>query len=195
MVKHIWVRLGGYLWRPLTAAKEDSDFVVRVRNTPQAQAAFFTPSITLEDHLRFLKRAEEQGEVNWVVEKEGERVGTSGIFNIDWKNRRAMGRIVVTVPDVHLLNTVVSMHVVFDVLGLNKLYGEALASNTVSNLSLERLGGVKEGVLREHVVVNGVPRDVSCYGVLASDWRRIKPGIIARFGEPEISRHTADEVC
>jgi RimJ/RimL family protein N-acetyltransferase len=191
----ISVRLGGFLWRPLTAADDDTEFVLRLRNSPQAQAAFFTETITREDHLRFLKRAEERGEINWIVEKGGERVGSSGLFNIDWKNRRAMGRVAVVLPEVHLLNSVVSMHVAFELLGLNKLYGEALVSNEVSNLSLERLGGVKEGILREHVIVGGVPRDVVCYGMLASEWQRIKPALVARFGHPEISRHADEDVC
>jgi UDP-4-amino-4,6-dideoxy-N-acetyl-beta-L-altrosamine N-acetyltransferase len=191
----ISVQLSGYLWRPLTASEDDTDFVLRVRNTPQARAAFFEPVVTREDHLRFLRRAEERDEINWIVERGGERVGATGIYNIDRKHRRAMARVAVTAPEVHLLNSVVSMHVVFEVLGLNKLHGEALVSNAVSNMSLERLGTVKEGVLREHVFVNGEPRDVYCYGLLASDWRRLKAGIVARFGEPKVSHCDADDVC
>ena len=191
----LWARLSGYLWRPLTAAEDDTEFILRLRNSPQARAAFFTDRVTRDDHLRFLKRAEERDEINWIVERGGERVGASGIFNFDWKNRRAMGRVAVAVPEVHLLNSVVSLYVVFEQLGLNKLYGEALASNTVSNLSLERLGGVKEGVLREHVFVGGEPQDVCCYSLLASEWRRLKPAILARFGTPEVTRHADEDVC
>jgi RimJ/RimL family protein N-acetyltransferase len=191
----VLVRLGGYLWRPLTAAEDDTEFILRLRNSPQTQAAFFTETVTGDDHLRFLNRAEERGEINWVIEKGGERVGASGIFNIDRKNRRAMGRVAVTLPEVHLLNSVVSVYIAFELLGLNKIYGEALASNAVSNLSLERLGAVREGVLREHVVVGGAPRDVCCYGMLASEWRQIKSGIIARFGAPQVTQETEADVC
>lgn len=191
---HLVVRQAGYLWRPLSSSEEDTEFVLRLRNEPTAQAAFFSGQITRADHLRFLKLAEERGEVNWIIEKGDERIGASGIYRIDRKNRRAEGgRIVVTVPDVHFLNYVVSCHVTFEVLGLNKLTGEAMATNLVSNRCLERLGFVREGVLREHVVKDGIVCDVNVYGVLASDWRTNKRGLFERYGTPEVIRQSADE--
>jgi RimJ/RimL family protein N-acetyltransferase len=189
------VRLGDYLWRPLTASEEDTDFVLGLRNAPAAQAAFFSGQITRADHLRFFHLAEERGELNWVIEKGGERVGVSGIYRIDRKNRRAEGgRIAVTVPEVHLLNTVVSMYVVFEVLRFNKLCGEGLASNTASNRSLERVGFTREGLLREHVLKDEAPCDVYVYGMLAGDWLKIRPGIFSQFGEPKVLGHVAEDV-
>lgn len=191
----ITVKVAGYVWRPLTASEADTEFVLGLRNSPVARAAFFTDRLTREDHLLFLKRADERGEVNWIIELAGTRVGSSGIFNIDWKNNRAMGRGAATIPEVHLLIMFVCFHVGFEVLGLHRMHGEALASNTVSNRALERLGGIKEGVLREHVCIGGTHRDVCLYGLLASDWRQLKSGLYARFGEPEVSRETGEDVC
>jgi len=183
------VKLSGYLWRPLTSSEEDTAFVLQVRNSPQARAAFFTTAIIREDHLRFFKLAEDRGDINWIIEHDSQRVGTAGIYHMDPKNRRAEGgRIAVTIPEAHFLNSFVTCYVVFEVLKFNKLYGEALASNTVSNKSMERLGLVREAVLREHVFVDGIGRDVCVYSMLASEWNKLAPALLARFGQPDVAQ-------
>lgn len=188
------VRLGDYRFRPLTDSEEDTSFVLKLRNTPAGQAAFYSGAITRDDHLRFLKRPEFENEINWLVEKRGVRVGQCSIFRIDRKNRRAeVGRIAVTTPEAYGPIFTVWVYVAFEHLGLNKVYGETLASNTVSNRALERLGSVREGLLREHAVVDGVPRDVCIYGNVASEWPRLKPAMLTQFGEPQLIRHAGDD--
>ena len=182
--------LSGYLWRPLTASEEDTGFILSMRNMPVAREAFFSGRITREDHLRFVQLAEERDEINWIIENNGERVGASGIYKIDRNNRRAeVGRFVAVDPELHILNYVVAAYVVFEHLGLNKVVGEALAANRVSNRQLERLGIVLEGTFREHVFKDGVAHDLAMYGTLASDWRRMRSAVYAQFGEPRLVRH------
>lgn len=189
------VRLAGYVWRPLTDSDEDTDFIVNMRNRPEAQAVFYTKTITREDHHRFFKLTEERDEINWIIEKDGKRVGACGIFRFDWKNRRAeSGRLVMALPELYLLSFVVMHEVVFEHLKLNKSCGETLTTNTVINRALDRVGVVREGVLREHVHIDGVLRDVCIYGTLASDWKKSRPGIIAQCGEPQVIRHTEEDV-
>jgi hypothetical protein len=169
--------------------------VLHLRNAPAAQGALFATGMNRDDHLRFLKRTELKDEINWVVEKAGERVGLGGIYSIDVANRRAEGgRLAAVVPDAHLFNTFITAYVVFEVLKFNRVYGQALTSNIVSNKSMERFGMVKEGVLREHVWKDGKPCDVTLYALVASDWRRIKPGLVARYGQPEIIRSVENEM-
>jgi hypothetical protein len=190
---HLVVRLSEYLWRPLTSSEEDTAFVLRLRASPSAQAAFLG-LITREDHMRFLKLAAEREEINWIIQKAGVPVGQSAIYRIDRKNRRAdAGRVSVTVPEVYVLNNVVSMYVIFEVLKLNKMCGEVLTTNTVCTSWGERFGFQKEGTLREHVLKDGVPWDLEVYGLLASEWERLKPDVFARFGEPEVSRHGGED--
>jgi RimJ/RimL family protein N-acetyltransferase len=187
------VRMLEYLWRPLTDSEEDTAFVLALRNKTESQEAFFTSRITREEHLRFLRAPEREEEINWIIEKGGQRLGASGIYRIDRKNRRAeAGRVVVTLPELYILNIVVSSFVVFDHLGLNKLVGDALASNSAVNQALERLGAVREGILREHIIKDGVPRDVYLYGTLAPGWQRVKPVMIAQVGEPKIVQHLGE---
>jgi RimJ/RimL family protein N-acetyltransferase len=72
------------------------------------------------------------------------------------------------------------------------LVGDALASNSAVNQALERLGAVREGILREHIIKDGVPRDVYLYGTLARGWQRVKPVMIAQIGEPKIVQHLGE---
>lgn len=184
------VRLGEYLWRPITDSAEDTEFILALRNAPDAQAAFYGSAITRESHLRFLRRPEAVDEINWIVEKNGQRAGQCGIFGINRRNRRAeAGRIVLSHPDVYIPSALVMWWVGFEHLGLNKMHGEILGSNSVMTKALERLGAVREGTLRQHFLKNDQLVDVCVYGVLASDWKDLGPRLMAQYGEPQLLRH------
>jgi len=60
----------------------------------------------------------------------------------------------------------------FGRLDLNRLEADIDPRNVASARSLERLGFVKEGHLRERWIVNGEVSDTWLYGLLRSDWRR-----------------------
>jgi len=186
------VRLGDYLWRPLTDAEEDTAFVLRMRNSSPAQGAFFTSRISREDHLRFLHAPQRDEELNWIIEQAGERLGASGLYRLDRKNRRAeVGRVVVLNPQLYSLNLLVCCFVAFEHLQLNKLIGDALASNTVVTRALERVGVEREGVLREHVFKDGQFHDVLLFGILARTWRGMRPPLFDLYGQPRIIQHDA----
>ena len=57
-------------------------------------------------------------------------------------------------------------------LDLNRLEADIDPRNIASAKTLDRLGFVKEGHLRERWIVNGEVSDTSLYGLLQSDWRR-----------------------
>ena len=60
----------------------------------------------------------------------------------------------------------------FERLDLNRLEADIDPRNISSAKTLERLGFVKEGHLRERWIVNGEVSDTSLYGLLRSGWRR-----------------------
>ena len=60
----------------------------------------------------------------------------------------------------------------FERLDLHRLEADIDPRNTSSARSLERLGFLKEGHLRERWIVNGEVSDTGFYGLLRSDWRR-----------------------
>ncbi len=57
----------------------------------------------------------------------------------------------------------------FDTLGLRRVEAEIDPENVSSAKALERLGFIKEGLLRQRWEINGIVSDSALYGLLASD--------------------------
>jgi len=60
----------------------------------------------------------------------------------------------------------------FDTLDLNRVQSGADTRNRASERVLEKLGFVREGVLREACIVNGEVSDDSVYGLLRREWEQ-----------------------
>jgi RimJ/RimL family protein N-acetyltransferase len=60
----------------------------------------------------------------------------------------------------------------FDTLRLRRIEADIDPRNSASCKLVERLGFVREGLLRERWDVAGELCDAALYGLLASDWRR-----------------------
>lgn len=58
----------------------------------------------------------------------------------------------------------------FAALGLHRIHASYLAPNIASGRVMQKLGMVREGVLREHVVKWGVRHDLVLYGLLRSEY-------------------------
>jgi RimJ/RimL family protein N-acetyltransferase len=63
------------------------------------------------------------------------------------------------------------LHWAFDSLDLNRVQAETDTRNTASSRVLEKLGFVREGMLREDCIVNGEVSDSWVYGLLRRDWQ------------------------
>lgn len=113
----------------------------------------------------------------WGVETvDGELVGTCTLARIDRANRRAemgfalartfwgRGYMAAALPAV--------LRFAFERLALHRVVADTDPRNAPSIRALERLGFVREGVLREHYLVQGEPQDAIVYGLLRSDWVR-----------------------
>jgi ribosomal-protein-alanine N-acetyltransferase len=59
----------------------------------------------------------------------------------------------------------------FSDLALNRVEADIDPRNVASARSLERLGFIREGLLRERWIVEGEVSDTGFYGLLARDWR------------------------
>lgn len=55
--------------------------------------------------------------------------------------------------------------------GYRRLWGRVFSENEGSMRVLERVGYVKEGVLRRHVEKNGVVMDMHMFGITKEDWK------------------------
>ena len=60
----------------------------------------------------------------------------------------------------------------YDTSDLNRVQAEADTRNAASTRVLEKLGFVREGMLREDCVVNGEVSDSWVYGLIRRDWQR-----------------------
>jgi RimJ/RimL family protein N-acetyltransferase len=58
----------------------------------------------------------------------------------------------------------------FGELGLNRIEADTDPRNPAATRVLEKLGGMREGLLRERWITDGQKSDSALYGLLRSDW-------------------------
>jgi RimJ/RimL family protein N-acetyltransferase len=115
--------------------------------------------------------------LQWGVEAAGgPLVGTCTLAGLDPANRRAelgfalgrafwgRGYMAAALPAV--------LAFAFGRLGLHRVFADADPRNAPSIRALERLGFRREGLLREHYLVQGEPQDAVVYGLLRPEWER-----------------------
>jgi RimJ/RimL family protein N-acetyltransferase len=182
------VQLRDYLWRPLTESDADATFVVALRNNDRYRNQFYNASsITRETHKQFIRAADERGEINWIIERDGQPRGVASIYNFDRANRSCeCGRIVMLEPRLFFLSWVVSAKVAMDTIGIQRAYIETLTSNTTLANGVERMGMVRGRVLRSHVIRDGVPLDVVVFANTMPQWQAMRERTYARWGEPKV---------
>jgi len=110
-----------------------------------------------------------------VVEHRGEAIGVTTLMELSHRDRRAMvgtwfgheywG------TGVNAESKALVLHLGFEVLGLERIGAYTEVNHERSQRALEKLGFVREGVLRAwHRHPDGV-HDVVVFGLLRSDWR------------------------
>lgn len=71
----------------------------------------------------------------------------------------------------------------FEVLGCERVQLKTDGRNLQSQRAIEKLGAVKEGVLRRHMVMpDGYVRDTVMYSVVTVEWEMAKALLVARLG-------------
>ena len=113
----------------------------------------------------------------WGVEAaDRELVGTCTLAYLDLVNRRAelgfalgrafwgRGYIVAALPAV--------IEFAFCRMRLHRIFADTDPRNAPAIRALERQGFRREGVMREHHLVQGEPQDAVVYGLLRSEWAR-----------------------
>ncbi len=116
-------------------------------------------------------------EIVWIVElaETREAIGICSLFNVEMASKRAeigfglqrpfWGRGYIS----EAVRAVVDS--AFDVLDMHRIEAEIDPRNGASARVLERLGFVREGLLRERWIVDGRTSDSAFYGLLRSDRR------------------------
>lgn len=110
-----------------------------------------------------------------VLEQAGEAVGYGGLVHIAWEHRRAEVSFLLD-PRLAADETVYARHftaflalikdLAFGDLGFNRLFVETYANRTHHISVLEAAGFVLEGVMRQHVFIDGRPVDSLVHGCL-----------------------------
>jgi RimJ/RimL family protein N-acetyltransferase len=71
----------------------------------------------------------------------------------------------------------------FDTVGVQRLEARAATGNHRGNGALRKVGATLEGQLRRSFLLGGVYHDDALWALLADDWRRKRPEVIASVGE------------
>jgi RimJ/RimL family protein N-acetyltransferase len=72
----------------------------------------------------------------------------------------------------------------FDVLGMNRVALFTDVRNARSQAAIEKLGAVKEGVLRSHMITQGGRvRDSVLFSIIREDWPEVKARLVARLSQ------------
>lgn len=116
-----------------------------------------------------------------VQRADGRLIGTCSLFKFDEQCRRAeLGYgIARDCWRKGFMTEAVSALIdfAFSTLNLNRLEADIDPRNTASGRSLERLGFLMEGLLRERWIVGGEVSDSAVYGLLAKDWRKSRASV------------------
>ena len=129
-----------------------------------------------------MSRNDTEGRVQFAVVHQGEgcAIGSTGYLDIDRPNRAleigmtwygtAYQRTAVNTECKFLL-----LSHAFEELGALRVCLKADHRNTRSLRAIERIGAIREGVLRNHRIArDGVNRHSVYYGIIDSDWPRVR---------------------
>ena len=110
-----------------------------------------------------------------VIEADGISVGTIGLLSIDKKYSKAeyyiaMGETAYKGKGVAKEASRLILQYAFEVLGLNRIYLFTETENVAAQRFFERVGFVREGLIRQDIVSHGKTVDRFVYGFLKEDW-------------------------
>jgi RimJ/RimL family protein N-acetyltransferase len=117
------------------------------------------------------------GWFQYAVERAGDKAHI-GDVGVDLKENRRQAEIGFTLAPAYQGKGYAAEAVrgvltdLFEVRGLHKVSAEADARNKASARLLERVGFVREGLLRQHTWIKGEWTDDLLYGLLGADWLR-----------------------
>ena len=162
--------------RPLEVA--DAELTLTWRTSPRA-VHLNAGAQTVEEQARWIASRPES-EYNFIIElRDGRPVGMVSVTNVDERNGVCEpGRFLIG-DEVAVRGTPVAVEtmkliyeLVFDRLGLRRVYGSIASENTMMIKWQTFLGMREEGRMRKHFLINGRYQDCVIFGMLADEFRR-----------------------
>ena len=183
-VRHEIVEEGfGFRLRPIGIA--DAAFVVRLRGDRERNR--FMHSIELDVRAQeawiaaYLDRPDDY---YWVIERvhDGRLEGTVGLYDLDRALRTAEGGRWVLVPGSRAAaaSALLVFRVVFDRLGLDRLFMRTIAANTASLSIHDKMGHPRTAFLPGHYEIDGRRHDVIEHTVSRERWPEIEAAYLPR---------------
>ncbi len=165
----------------------DEDLLRSWRNQPDVAAYMYTDhQISAEEHARWFSAAlVDPRRRYWIFEHLGEDLGLGCFYDLDLKHRRTnsafyLARTSARGRGAGAMAEYALMIEAFDHLQLNKVTCEVFEENRSVVKGHETFGFVQEGLLRQHVIKGGQPRNVVVMGVLRQDWLARRDEVTAR---------------
>lgn len=113
--------------------------------------------------------------VDYTITYDGEPVGLIGLINIDIKNRK--GEYYITLGEekykgkgIAFVASDMLIKEGFNTYNLNKIYLYTEVENTSAQKLFERVGFIKEGLLREDLIQKGRKVDRLLYGLVVAEY-------------------------
>jgi len=154
-----------------TAAWINSDYISDIMGYP--------PTMPLaQQYDWFDKLKDDRSRLVFAIcmREDGRHIGNAALGNIDYISRHAMFSIFIADPadQTQGLGTEAAkllLGFAFNRLNLNKVHLRASTRFEAAIRMYEKLGFVKEGVMRQHYYANGVYEDKLIYSILRSEFR------------------------
>jgi len=134
------------------------------------------PVLTLEGQKKWFEKIKnDKSQIKWIIFSDNIPIGSAYLDNIDYENKRCEMGWLVSQKKHRSFKLTFSVlanicNFIFENLGLNKVHGTIIDDNKIILGFTKLCGGKQEGLLRRHVLKNGVYHDVILTGTLKEEW-------------------------
>lgn len=161
--------------------EDDLELIMNWRMRPDITKYMNTdPQLTMESQKKWFERIKrEKDEFHWILEVDDEPVGVVSLVDWDKHNSIIHTGAYIAVREKRSMILTVSLQLslyqfAFEQLGVNKVAMEILSNNRhIVNLN-ERLGAVREGILRQVIKKGAEYFDLYLLSVLKDEWQQVK---------------------
>lgn len=166
--------------RPLQT--EDAGFVCRGENDSQVRETLFLafPVDPLKSQEKISQQINNRETIIFIIaaKDSDEPVGQVALFRLDWVSRAAVFYLALLDPAQWSKGygreaTQLMIDYAFETLNLNRIQLHVFAGNTAAIKIYQKVGFVKEGILREAMFHHDCYCDFWVMGILRSDWLKI----------------------
>jgi len=173
-----------YRLDPMTIADAESIFAIAEPNTFTYMIK--TPEWSVDGFRNYVAERTAEGNLSWVLRKDGEALGCSSIYSISIANRHLeIGHTWLTRSarrtSANSVMKLLMLEFAFEEFRAVRVQLKCDARNDASRQALQRLGATYEGTLRNHMILpDGELRQTAFFSILPDEWPKIRERLHAR---------------